>query len=441
MSLRLSFVYKEDLWFQIGELIEDLVILVKDCFFIHNTQKDNIWNLFGKNLFFFHGKFTDIEKELLPKTQFLVLTISVVRFHTLYNEEKLVFIENEIYKNKSIFKNNNAIIMLFQEIVVIYSTLSIKDRIFHTRLHKVLWTKIITSDKIKKFILIIAEKNLNLVENIFTRKKNFQEKKRKKFNKINLFERFFLSKYDSKYGMHFLKYFDVPTRQFFFKIIKTLCQLPRPCLVFHNEKPDFFDLEKQEWYDDYIFKVSTYGKLGSTRLNTFKDREHIFKQKSVKIHLFYQKFFFNFSNFSYKQNLRCSKVSKKINGKIFFFEKLANNVVTQSSSQLILNQERQLISIFQKKDLDYFLVKKTPERYIFSIQKILNKLSIMKQKLFGKKFYISKNISKLKQRLINKIEIKNNPRNYIYQIENMIANEKFRNNILERELEVILNPK
>ena len=46
MSLGLSTIYKEDLWFQMGELIEDLVILVKDCFFIHTTQNDNIWTKF-----------------------------------------------------------------------------------------------------------------------------------------------------------------------------------------------------------------------------------------------------------------------------------------------------------------------------------------------------------------------------------------------------------
>ena len=421
MSLGLSLVYKEDLWFQIGELIEDLVILVKDCFFIHNTQKDNIWNLFGKNLFFFHGKFTNSEKELLPQSSFLVLTIGVLRFHALYNEEKLVFIENEIHKNKSIFKNNKVIILLFQEIIIIYSTLSIKDRILHTRLYKVLWTKIITSDKIKKFILIIAEKNLNLGKNIFTEKK----KKKKNVNKINLFERFFVSKYDSKYGVHFLKYFDVPTRQFFFKKIKTLCQLLKQSLVFHDEKTDFLDLEKRELYDNYIFKISTYGKLNSIRTNTFEDHEHIFKQKSVEFYLFYQKFFFKFFTFSYKQNLRWSKVSKKINGKNFFFQKLADSILSQFSSKLVLNQERQLISIFQKKGLDNFLKKKTPERYIFSVQEILNKLFIMKQKLLGRKLYRNKDVSEFKQQLIDTIEIKNNLRNYTHQIENGLKNEKF----------------
>ena len=421
MSLGLSTIYKEDLWFQMGELIEDLVILVKDCFFIHTTQNDNIWTLFGKNLFFFHGKFTNTEKELLPQISFLVLTIGVVRFHALYNEEKLVFIEHEIHKNKSIFKNNSAIILLFQEIIVIYSTLSIKDRILHNRLCKVLWTKIITSDKIKKFILIIAEKNLNLGKNIFTEK----NKKKKNVNKINLFERFFVSKYDSKYGVHFLKYFDVPTRQFFFKKIKTLCQLLKQSLVFHDEKNDFLDLEKRELYDNYIFKISTYGKLNSIRTNTFEDHEHIFKQKSVEFYLFYQKFFFKFFTFSYKQNLRWSKVSKKINGKNFFFQKLADSILSQFSSKLVLNQERQLISIFQKKGLDNFLKKKTPERYIFSVQEILNKLFIMKQKLLGRKLYRNKDVSEFKQQLIDTIEIKNNLRNYTHQIENGLKNEKF----------------
>jgi hypothetical protein len=422
MSLGLSLVYKEDLWFQIGELIEDLIILVKDCFFLHNTQNDNIWNLFGKNLFFFHGKFTNTEKELLPQSSFLVLTIGVVRFHALYNEEKLVFIENEIHKNKSIFKNNKVIILLFQEIIFIYSTLSIKDRILHARLHKVLSTKIITSDKIKKFMLIITEKKLNLGKNIFTEKK----KKKKNINKINLFERFFVSKYDSKYGVHFLKYFDVSTRQFFFKKIKTLCQMLKQSLVFRDEKPDFLDLEKREWYDSYIFKNSTYGKPDSIRANTFEDHEHIFKQKSVRFHLFYQKFFFEFFTFSYKQNLRWSKVSKKINGKNFFFEKLSVSILTQFSGKLVLNQERQLISIIQKKGLENFLTKKMPERYIFSVQEILNKLFIMKQKLLGRTFYRDKNTSEFKQQLTDTIEIKNNFRNYTHQIENTFKNEKFK---------------
>lgn len=116
-------------------------------------------------------------------------------------------------------------------------------------------------------------------------------------------------------------------------------------------------MEKREWYDSYIFKISTYGKPDSIHPTTFEDHEHIFKQKNVKPHLFYQKFFFKFFTFSYKQNLRWSKMSKKINGKNLFFEKLADSNLTQFSSKLVLNQERQLISIFQKKGLDNFLKK------------------------------------------------------------------------------------
>ena len=118
-------------------------------------------------------------------------------------------------------------------------------------------------------------------------------------------------------------------------------------------------------------------------------------------------------------------MSKKINGKNFFFQKLADSILSQFSSKLVLNQERQLISIFQKKGLDNFLKKKTPERYIFSVQEILNKLFIMKQKLLGRKLYRNKDVSEFKQQLIDTIEIKNNLRNYTHQIENGLKNEKF----------------
>jgi hypothetical protein len=118
-------------------------------------------------------------------------------------------------------------------------------------------------------------------------------------------------------------------------------------------------------------------------------------------------------------------VSKKINGKNFFFEKLSVSILTQFSGKLVLNQERQLISIFQKKCLENFLTKKTPERYIFIVQEILNKLFIMKQKLLGRTFYRDKNTSEFKQQLIDTIEIKNNFRKYTYQIENTFKNEKF----------------
>lgn len=133
---------------------------------------------------------------------------------------------------------------------------------------------------------------------------------------------------------------------------------------------------------------------------------------------FIKNFFFKFFTFSYKQNLRWSKMSKKINGKNLFFEKLADSNLTQFSSKLVLNQERQLISIFQKKGLDNFLKKKTPERYIFSVQEILNKLSIMKQKFLGRKFNRNKDTSEFKEQLVDTIEIKNHLRNYTYRTNN-----------------------
>ena len=126
-------------------------------------------------------------------------------------------------------------------------------------------------------------------------------------------------------------------------------------------------------------------------------------------------------------------MSKKINGKNFFFQKLADSILSQFSSKLVLNQERQLISIFQKKGLDNFLKKKTPERYIFSVQEILNKLFIMKQKLLGRKLYRNKDVSEFKQQLIDTIEIKNNLGNYTYQIKNTLKNEGFQDKIFGKK--------
>ena len=120
MTIKLNFLFREDLWFQIGELIEDLVILVRDCFFVKNTKNYNIWSLFGKNLCSFLYKFSDTQRELLPQMSSIVLTIGVVRFQSLYEEEKLILIENEIHVNKKTFRSNMTLILLFQEIICRY---------------------------------------------------------------------------------------------------------------------------------------------------------------------------------------------------------------------------------------------------------------------------------------------------------------------------------
>ena len=179
MTIKLNFLFREDLWFQIGELIEDLVILVRDCFFVKNIKNYNIWSLFGKNLCSFLYKFSDTQRELLPQMSSIVLTIGVVRFQSLYEEEKLILIENEIHVNKKTFRSNMTLILLFQEIISIYKTLSIKDFILAIRMYKVLFKKISMSEKIKKFILIIFQKTLTLEYDNNTKKKKFKRKSRK----------------------------------------------------------------------------------------------------------------------------------------------------------------------------------------------------------------------------------------------------------------------
>ena len=104
MGTSLCIWYNKELWFQIGELIQELIILVKNCFLIDEKNHNNIWNLFGQDLFQFFEKFSDIEKEILPKTSYTVLALGILRFQESYNENKLCFLEEELFKNINIFR-------------------------------------------------------------------------------------------------------------------------------------------------------------------------------------------------------------------------------------------------------------------------------------------------------------------------------------------------
>ena len=125
METNLCILYNKELWFQIGELIQELIVLVKNCFLIDEKNHNNIWNLFGQDLFQFFEKFSDVEKEILPKTSYAILTIGTLRFQASYNENKLCFLEEELFKNINIFKNNLCIIIFIKELAFI------NDKIFN----------------------------------------------------------------------------------------------------------------------------------------------------------------------------------------------------------------------------------------------------------------------------------------------------------------------
>ena len=385
MTIKLNFLFREDLWFQIGELIEDLVILVRDCFFVNNTKNYSIWSLFGKNLCSFLYKFSDTQRELLPQMSSIVLTIGVIRFQSLYEEEKLIFIENEIHVNKKTFRRNMALIFLVQEIISIYKTLSINDFNLTIRMYKVLLKKIFMSEKIKKVILIIFQKNLTLEYDNKKKKKNLKEKVGKASYQTSLFSKVFISKYNFNYDFNLLKYTGLYISKFSYKKIKTTIPNLKQIFLFNYGKLSFFDLEKKQWYDNYIYKISTREKMESIFLLDLKDSSYGTKEKSGKTLSFYKRFFFNFLNFSYRKNLRWSKLSKKIGGKNSFFEKLTNSFFISFHNKLTLNQERQLISIFPIKTKEIFLKNKNPKNYSFYVQEILNKLSFLKSKILIKK--------------------------------------------------------
>ena len=113
MKTNLSFLYYEELWYQVGDLIQELIMLVKNCFYIE-IKKNNLWNLYRKDLFAFTNKFTNFDKEVLPKISFTVLIIGATRFIASFNEDKIVFLEEEIYKNRSNIYNNFPTILFLK---------------------------------------------------------------------------------------------------------------------------------------------------------------------------------------------------------------------------------------------------------------------------------------------------------------------------------------
>ena len=164
MATKLCLVYCENLWFQVGELIQDLIILIKNCFFIDVKELNNIWNLFGKDLYLFFKKFTRAELDLLPKISPLILLMGVLRFQPLYNEDKLGILECEIQNNSNIFGNNMAIILFFRELFSIYKTVFSENLTLNLRLQRLLSKKIQSKSSITSFLTFVFLKNTNLID-------------------------------------------------------------------------------------------------------------------------------------------------------------------------------------------------------------------------------------------------------------------------------------
>lgn len=375
MNSNLGHFYYDELWFQIGELIQELIILAKNCFFIENNGKKTIWTLFGRDLFEFFKKFTDLEKEILPKTSSAIFTIGATRFQKSYNEDKLLLIEEELYKNVNPLGNNLAIILFLQELKHIYSTLYDENSTQIFILNRILLKKIIFSNRIKKLLTIFSQI-------FFTcgRINGLREKiKLRNTLKESNFNRAYIKKVFSPYRKIF-PFLNKMKYLFSSKINKWQKINLRAIVISHNCQPKVLQLDKEDWFFNYSYKTLKYKTINQKFLQNQALPKNISGKKNYDLSCFYQHFFSKICVLSNKINFRLSKLSKKLNGNKIFIEKLLQYNLYKIPTRFLLSQERQIISINRA---SYFIKPskyEVFENFSFDIQKTLNKLWDIKKK-------------------------------------------------------------
>ena len=390
METNLCILYNKELWFQIGELIQELIVLVKNCFLIDEKNHNNIWNLFGQDLFQFFEKFSDVEKEILPKTSYAILTIGTLRFQASYNENKLCFLEDELLKNINIFRNNLCIILFIKELSFLNAKIHNRHVFLRIFLRRIFLRKGIISLKINKFIIILNENDLQNIVN----KSNFnfiiggKQDRFKKLEKKKISSKFFSS-------VNFL----IPSSNLIlfsekFEYIydpktshKTMIK-PKLDLIVQPHCSDYLELEKREWFLEFFYKNIKFHEFHYSILRKLLKNILNLKNNLPKTNKVYQNFLLQCNEFAYKRILRWSRISKKFNGEKNFIEKILRIVIPSISNELFLLQERQLILLTRSFFLSDLLYNRDIKRIDLHVQRIICKISTLKKK-FLNKFLIS----------------------------------------------------
>lgn len=142
---------------------------------------------------------------------------------------------------------------------------------------------------------------------------------------------------------------------------------------------DTIDLEKIDWVFNYALKTLNFSIFwGGKTLKNIYD----LGQKNNYERRFYKEFIENLTKYSYRTNLRWSFLSKHLNGSKNFVEKLAFYFLVDSPGQMFLNQERQIISLVRYSAVNNLFRTNNLRDRSFEIQNTLNKLFLMKMKLF-----------------------------------------------------------
>jgi|AntRauMFilla1563_2_1112583.scaffolds.fasta_scaffold00488_13 hypothetical protein len=381
MISKTSYLYFNELWFQISELIQELIIVVKSCFFIDDDEFHTIWDIYGKNLINFFNHFTSNEREILPKTLSLIFPILINRFQYSFNEDKLLFLENEILKSMNTLKNNLIRVLFFREILPVYFFLNNKNLVLNCQFHKVLFKNLFLSETLKKFICSISQNYLNILKDSkISQNNNSTNIKKISKNRVSL-NKIFISRHKIIYnhdGLYISKQLKVLNFLIGSKVTKNkFLTFPK----IHYFSPKFFKKDKEYWFFEYVYRNLKYDQLKYRFFLNSIIQKNLPSKKLHPLNFFYCKFFQNFTKFSQNLKIRWSKISKNLNGDKFFIEKLLRYILVNLDIIFTLNQERQFVLTIKTYPPRNLIIYKNERQLSFEIQKVLNKISIIKTKI------------------------------------------------------------
>ena len=385
MKTNLCLLYHEELWYQVGELIQELVILIKNCFLIKTINNKNIWNIFGDEILMFFHKFTNSDKEILPRISLIILTIGILRFQPSFDEDKIIILEKEIY-NSTYFRGDNfAIILFFRELVFFYSKITFKDFPGDQLFPIILKKKIVFSEKIRKAINSLWGENFHQITQLFQSIEKISKKNQIISSKIEIIKKNFSSMYTINQPNlkivqreKFARFSSTKSTYIYYaqkgKYQEKNLKLP---LIFHYLPFNLFTWEKEEWFFNNIL-INTKTKKLDFFFNQVLNRKFCIDTD------YYSQFFINLNKYSSKINLRWSYLCKKLNGDKIFIEKLFKFIFPKIPNTAILTQERELISLVKDCFFASLVDNNGTGNSSYNIQKILNKISILKTKILKK---------------------------------------------------------
>ena len=367
MKTYLCILYNKQLWFQIGELIQELIILVKNCFFIDDHNQNKLWDLFGRDLFQLFEKFSDAEKEILPKIPSTILSLGILRFQISYNENKLSFLEEEIYRNMHGIRKNLCTIVLIKELISLNLKLNSKKFPFKIFLKRIFYGKNLSSGRIDKFIKMLTEKDFSSDHKNFSNLIGEKMVLKKLFSSViylNSFPNPIFSFKKNKCSYYCKKY------------NRTLSK-PKINIVVQNLLLEHIDLEKKEWIFKFSYKNEKCHEINQTIFKySFKNNSTLVESKSTAFK-YYLRTLNDCIKFKKKKNLRWARVSKKLYGDKKFIEEIFRILIPNLSIKVFLSEERQLISIlrnsFPNDLMNYYGSKKK----LLYVQQVLNRISTL----------------------------------------------------------------